>query len=275
MFRQCFVFALFLFATSICSAGGDNELTPHAGLRFGGEVDAGIIDVGSLDDRPAFGLTYDRSLSPQTGWWTAWSFQRTEFDAPELLPDRETIDLDVHYLHVGGTYHPKDRARARAFVIVGLGLTWVDPRPAEFDSGIGASILVGGGFRAPLKPKIALRLDIRGYATLVESEIAGRCGGTGCTIDFAGSGGFQIDVLGGVVLRVLKYGPREILHTFMEEMAMSRLLAAGAVLCLVLTSGCNTHATGRRGAFEGRLVDQGQLHRCLQLRTLMPVSLRI
>ena len=58
----------------------------------------------------ALGLTYDHRLSKKGWLWAAWSLQRTEFDAPGLLPDRDTIDLDVHYLHVGTSHRATSAA---------------------------------------------------------------------------------------------------------------------------------------------------------------------
>ena len=74
----------------------DDELTPSLGLRFGGEVEAGTVNLGSLEIQPAFGLTYDHRLRGQGWLWAAWSLQRTEFDAPAILLDHDIVDLDVH-----------------------------------------------------------------------------------------------------------------------------------------------------------------------------------
>jgi hypothetical protein len=180
------------------TSSADDELTPHLGLRFGGEFEAETIDVDALEVGPVFGLTYDHRLS-DTGWlWTAWSLQPTEFDAPGLLAGSDTIELDVHYLHVGSSYRSKSDDRAQGFVVFGLGLTWVDPEPSEFESGLGGSILAGGGFRTPIRPGITFRFDLRGYATFTDTELKGICGGVGCVIEFTGSGTLQLDMLAGL-----------------------------------------------------------------------------
>ncbi|MDH3458902.1 MAG: hypothetical protein OER90_18835 [Gemmatimonadota bacterium] len=198
--RCCSVLVLVL--ASLIAVGprilADAEITLHAGGRFGGEADAGTIRVDALDAGPAFGLSYHHRLREQGWLWGAWSAQRTEFDTPGLLPDRASIDLDVHYLHAGTSYRPQGRGRTQGFVMFGLGLTWVDPRPSEFDTGLGGSLLIGGGFRVAIRPAVAFRLDARGYATFTDTELKGRCGDSACSIDFAGSGPFQVDVLAGV-----------------------------------------------------------------------------
>ena len=183
---------------AIPSSVADDELTPHLGFRFGGEVEADAIDVESLELRPAFALTYDHLLRRRTGLWTAWSMQSTEFDAPGLLTDRDTIELDVHYLHVGTSYRGKGGDGAVGFVLFGLGFTWVDPEPAEFDSELGGSAVVGGGVRIPVRPAIDFRVDARGYATFTETRLEGLCGGAGCSIEFSGGGAFQLEVLAGL-----------------------------------------------------------------------------
>ena len=199
---RCGIRALILLLLLLLAAGAtvatDNELTPHAGMRFGGEVEGDAIRVESLELRPSFGLTYAHRLSGQGWLWTAWSLQATEFDAPGLLPDHDTIDLDIHYLHVGTSFRGKNRERTHGFVMLGLGLTWVDPDPGEFDSDVGGSLLVGGGLRIPIRPAMTLRLDARGYATFTDTELKGVCGGVGCKIDFTGSGAFQMDLSAGL-----------------------------------------------------------------------------
>jgi hypothetical protein len=176
----------------------DNELTPHLGVRVGGEVEADAIEVTSLELRPAIGLTYNRKMRPQSWFWTSWSLQTTEFDAPGLLPGRDTIDLDIHYLHAGTSYRSKHDDRTHGFVMFGLGLTWVDPHPGKFDAATGGSILVGGGMRVPVRSGMVLRFDARGYATFTDTTLNGQCGGVACQIDFTGSGAFQIELSAGL-----------------------------------------------------------------------------
>jgi hypothetical protein len=194
--QRLFVLTL-LLATGLPSFA-NNELTPQLGLRFGGEVETQALNVETLETRPAFGLTYGRKLRGRGWLWTAWSLQSTEFDAPGLLPDRDTIDLDVHYVHVGTSYRGKGGGRTQGFVMFGLGLTWVDPERGEFDSELGGSIVIGGGFRTPIRPALDLRFDVRGYAAFTETRLQGVCGGVGCSIEFAGGGEFQIELLAGV-----------------------------------------------------------------------------
>ena len=186
-----------LLLTAVSTGLADDELTPHVGVRLGGDLEAEAINVDSLKFGPVYGLTYAHRLRDQGWLWSAWSVQPTEFDAPGLLPDRDTIDLDIHYLHVGTSYRPVGKKRTQGFVMFGFGLTWLDP-PAEFDAELGASLLVGGGFRTPLKPKIDLRFDVRGYITFTDTELKGQCGGVACSIDFAGGGVLQVDLLVGV-----------------------------------------------------------------------------
>jgi hypothetical protein len=191
------ILAVVVLLTACPSVLADNELTPHLGVRVGGEVESQGIQVDSLELRPTVGLTYSHQLRPQGWLWTSWSLQATEFDAPGLLPDRDTIDLDIHYLHIGTSYRSESSDSTQGFVMFGLGLTWVDP-PREFDAELGSSILVGGGFRTPIRPGMAFRFDVRGYLTFTDTTLSGRCGDVGCEIDFRGSGTFQMELLAGL-----------------------------------------------------------------------------
>ena len=175
----------------------DDELTLHLGFRVGGEVNSDRIEFDALEIRPAVGLTYGHKLRPQGWLWASWSLQATEFDAPGLLPARDTIDLDIHYVHIGTSYGPKSTGRTQGFVMLGLGLTLIDP-PHEFDTAVGGSILVGGGFRTPIRPGMVFRFDVRGYATFTDTTLQGLCGGVVCEFDFTGSGSFQLELLAGL-----------------------------------------------------------------------------
>jgi hypothetical protein len=197
-----FLIVLTLLLAPVAAIRADNELTPHLGARFGGEAEVETVRFESLELSPALALTYDHRLSKQGWFWTAWSLQRTELDAPRLLADRDTIDLDVHYLHLGTSYRGSGPGRTQGFVLFGLGATWVDPRPGEFDTGLGGSLVVGGGFRTPVKPTIDLRFDARGYLTFTETTLDGICGGGGCSIEFSGGGRLQVDLLAGLAFEL-------------------------------------------------------------------------
>jgi hypothetical protein len=198
-----FLIILILMTATGAAVCGDNELTPHLGVRFGGEAEAGTIRSESLEVSPALALTYDHRLRKQGSFWTTWSLQRTEFDAEGLLADSDTIDLDVHYLQLGTSYRgASGSGRTQGFVLFGLGLTWVDPEPGEFDSELGGSLLVGGGFRKPVKPKIDFRFDARAYLTFTEMRLEGVCGGVGCSIEFSGGGKMQVELLAGLAFEL-------------------------------------------------------------------------
>jgi hypothetical protein len=191
------IFAVVLLLTACPYVRAADELTLHLGVRVGNEIESEGIELESLEPRLAVGLTYSHRLRPQGWLWTSWSLQATELYAPGLLPDRNTIDLDIHHLHVGTSYRPEGSGRARGFVMFGLGLIWVDP-PDEFDAELGSSLLVGGGVRTPISSSVTFRFDARVYMTLTDTTLSGRCGGVGCQIDFAGGGAFQLELLAGL-----------------------------------------------------------------------------
>ena len=126
------------------------------------------------------------------------SLQRTDLDAPGLLANSDSIELDVRYLHVGTSYRGAGSGPTQGFVMFGLGLTSVDPRPGAFESGWGGSLVLGGGFRTPVRSGIDFRFDARGYLTFTEMKLDGICGGVGCSIEFAGGGQLQVEVLVGL-----------------------------------------------------------------------------
>lgn len=178
------------------------ELTPALGLRVAGAIDpVGAADT-TLDLSPAYGVTLDLTLRPEKYFTLLWSRQSSEFDAVGLLPDRDTFELDVDYLHVGGAYRPRRSKKLKPFVMATLGLTWVQPEPSSFGSEIGFSMLAGGGFIRELGPRTALRLDLRGFFNITGVTLSGTCGGVGCSVRFSGGGGLQFETLFGVSFRL-------------------------------------------------------------------------
>ena len=87
--------------------------------------------------------------------------------------------------------------RARPFLSGLLGITrYAVPGDMEIRFAIGA----GTGMKAYLTRNLGLRLDARGYMTVVNLGGAGVCGGFGCAIAFSVSPAFQADLTAGLIV---------------------------------------------------------------------------
>ena len=188
---------LILTAASVVPTSAEVELTPTLGFRAGGSVETDSGD-STIDPSLSYGLTLDLPLAPEKWISVMYSHQRSEFDAGGLLGSNEPFGLDIDYLLFGGVYRPGVNKTTQGFVMVGAGLTWIRPQPSGFSDEFGLSGVIGGGAKIVLSPKIAFRLEARGYLTFTQMTLSGVCGGVGCKVHWSSGGVMQFEGLGGV-----------------------------------------------------------------------------
>ena len=112
--------------------------------------------------------------------------------APQRLPIR------LSHLHVGGTNFIEGRVGHGAYVVGGLGVTQLTPGLAGYESEIRLSMNLGVGYQWSLSPLMALRTELRGYATLINSSGSFLCSGGGCTVSIKGNTLTQAEALLGL-----------------------------------------------------------------------------
>jgi opacity protein-like surface antigen len=170
----------FVAAVSHGQEPGANELprlslTPFGGYSFGGEFkdeDDGLaVDV---DDAAHFGLIFNVRESQNTQWEVFYARQETEADTSEVSASEPLVDIDVQYLHLGGTY-VADGVHARPFLAAGIGATRFDPGPLTFDSENFFSFGIGAGWQLQPAERLALRLEGRLLGTFLRSDSALFC----------------------------------------------------------------------------------------------------
>jgi hypothetical protein len=174
------------------------EITPVLGFRGGAELDAESVGEpdAEADASLTFGVVTDFLVRPDA---------RVEFflDRQELEFEGESTDFDVvvDYLQAGGVYEPHPEG-TRGFVGVALGLSHVDGRGSTtVDDSLGISGSIGGGVKVPLGSRLALRLELRGYATFSDSAFQAVCG-PGCTVSFSSGGWYQLAARAGLAIRI-------------------------------------------------------------------------
>jgi hypothetical protein len=72
-----------------------------------------------LQESNAWGLILNGSVEANTQWEVLYASQSTSVDITGAIPDESAFDLDVEYLHVGGTYL-FDGDRVRPFIAATL-----------------------------------------------------------------------------------------------------------------------------------------------------------
>jgi outer membrane protein with beta-barrel domain len=173
------------------------EITPFVGFRMGGDFDVANSDASAnVDDHGAFSLAlaYRRDEASQYELIYARQESRLEKNSP-LAP----LDVNVEYLHLGGTLGVNEEMLLRPYITGTLGLTRFTLQSGTDDTRF--SVSLGAGFRVPVTQHFGLRFEARGFLTLIDTDSAlfcasGSFGGV-CSIRSRGSTFTQFEVMAG------------------------------------------------------------------------------
>jgi hypothetical protein len=176
--------AIFVCVTSAASHGA--EITPFAAVMAGGGFEDEATGT-DLEIRPSaaagFILGFPWQENSQLEFYV--SHQPTEV-RPESGPGA-SFDLNMNYYHVGGTVVMEPQGKFQPYFVATMGATHFDPGDS-LSSEVRFSFSGGLGGRYPLSPNLALRLEGRFFATLVESDSQIFCSLPGaCNIRVQGS----------------------------------------------------------------------------------------
>jgi hypothetical protein len=177
------------------------EITPFGGYRVGGSIAEveGLV-VADDDGGPSAGVVVDVLFgSPTDGLKVEGVFSRER--AKLKLGGRSVFDpptyawVTVDQILVGGVQELAD-GRARPFLSGLLGLTrYAAPGDTEVRFAVG----LGAGAKFSATRHIGLRLDARGYMTIVSASGSTVCAG-GCAILFSVNPVFQGDFTAGLIV---------------------------------------------------------------------------
>lgn len=200
-------FRLLLFAAALllspvpfpgeAEAGWGLEVTPYAGYAIGGNFEDNTTGA-TLDVKEggSFGLVLGMPDTPETQYELFYGFQRTKVTGGGTFGGDTLFDLDIHYLHLGGTYlFPGEKVRP--FLSGGLGATHFVPHGSGLDQKTYFSLSLGGGAKIPISGHVGLRLEGRGFLTILPDSTEIFCvssGGVACNVKVQG------DVLGQLLL---------------------------------------------------------------------------
>jgi hypothetical protein len=180
------------------AAWAEASLSLLAGYAGGGSFEeartGASVDVASS---AAFALALELPYDASRQWQVFYAQQASHF---ELGPGAGRADLSVRYLHLGGTVHFSDRAGEGAYLAGGLGATWFSPSAPGYESGLRPSLSLALGYAQPLGKQFALRAELRGYASFINSSGGFLCSG-GCVAVLKGDAFAQAQALIGLTAR--------------------------------------------------------------------------
>lgn len=188
--------AALVLACSTSAAQG--VLTLYGGAR--GSGDFTDDDTGrpvKLDSGGAVSVSLDWPLSDGRQAQVFYSFQRSALPG-SVVNQAGDVDVDVNYLHAGGrVFFHGTQATSAAYVVGGLGVTYFSPSLGGLSSELRPSASLGLGYQSMLSKQVALRAELRGYLTLVNSDGGFFCSG-GCVVSIRGDTMTQVEGMVGL-----------------------------------------------------------------------------
>lgn len=179
------------------------DLTLLGGTQGGGNLNH--INTDStlhFEQAPARALILSWPLGQDRDLEVFYSQQQTRLgEANSSVPNSDLFDLDIHYLHLGGTVLSEARYGWQGFLSGGLGLSHFSPALGGATAENRVSMSLGLGARWMPTARIGLRLESRLYGTLFNSNTSIFCSG-GCQLSVSGDLLSQYAIFAGLVLRL-------------------------------------------------------------------------
>ena len=186
-----------MLASSASAAQG--VVTLYGGARGGGEfIDQNAGDTAvKLDSGATASLSFDWLLSDGRQAQVFYSFQRSALPG-SVLNRTSDVAVNISYLHLGGrVFFDGTHATSGAYLVGGLGITHLSPSLDGLSSEVRPSMNLGLGYQWMLSKQVALRTELRGYLTLVNSSGGFFCSG-GCVVSIRGDAMTQVEGILGL-----------------------------------------------------------------------------
>ena len=202
MFALAAAFAGLLFALP---AAAQNALTIYGGYVGGGsfEQTGNSAATADLSSGAAGAVSIDWALDSARNVQLFASGQRSTLQLPPgsvTAGSPTSVSMNIGYLHFGGSNFFEGTAGRGGYVAGGLGATFMSPSQDGLSSEVRPSMSLALGYEQPLAPALALRMELRGYVTLINSNGGFFCSG-GCVVALKGDAMVQGEALLGLSLR--------------------------------------------------------------------------
>lgn len=193
-----------LLATAATSSAQRVEIVPFGGYRLGSSGAAGTastpvvydnnggVSFGAIVDvpygPPKDGLKFEALFSREQSW--------IEVQPGMSYDPKVRVDVTVDHLMLGGVQE-LDTAPGRAFI---GGLFGLSRYAAPGESDVRFTIGLSTGAKFFLNRHVGIRIDVRGYMTIVSfGNGAVACNG-GCAVAFTINPAFQADATAGLMI---------------------------------------------------------------------------
>ena len=178
----------------------EHHLTLYAGYRGGGKLtDDNTGQRWEATDGTAYALSAGIGLTRTTQLELFVSHRNSALKASGFSPAADNLGLDITYYHAGGTYFPADVGQGW-YLAGGLGATHFQPQDRGLNPETRLSMSLAAGYMVPLGRNFGIKLEARGYGTLIKGGGAMFCSG-GCVVQLSGDTMTQAEVLAGLSAR--------------------------------------------------------------------------
>jgi hypothetical protein len=179
-----------------------SAVTLYGGWRNGGSLtDADTNAPLPIENSAVGAISLDLPLDFARQYQFYLSHQRTRLASGNAAPATPTsVPLRITYLHVGGSAFADGQVGRGLYLVGGVGLTVFEPSGSPYTAEMRPSMNLGIGYEFPLGERVSLRVEARGYATMVNSSGSFLCSG-GCVINVRGDLMSQGDVQVGLAAR--------------------------------------------------------------------------
>ena len=166
-------------------------------FRFQDTGATGTAGSVSLADHGAFALVADLRADEGSQYELFYSREATDLHGNAGAP---RTNVTIEYLHIGGTLLLNDEQKIKPYIVGGLGIARFTPgEEGSTDTRFSASL--GMGLRWPVTRHFSVRLEGRGFVTLVNPDAAVFCrsdqNGLLCRIRGSGQTFLQGEFLAG------------------------------------------------------------------------------
>ena len=186
-------------ALSAAAAGAQTSVTLYGGARGGGDFEDAIGNGNTfrLKSGAAVSASVDWQLDDGRVGQVFYSFQRSALPGKAFGQPTE-VAVNVSYLHLGGrAFFEGDATHGGGYVVGGLGATYFSPGLGGLSDEVRPSMNAGVGWQWNVARNVALRGELRGYWTLINSSGQFFCSG-GCVVSIRGQSLVQLEGMLGL-----------------------------------------------------------------------------
>jgi hypothetical protein len=178
-------------------AGVRSHLVRSVGGAFQDAASGAFFEIG---ENRNFGFAFDIKQDDLSEVEVYYNRQRTQLrTGGGLFVGSPLFDLDIQYIHLGGTYGAGEGS-VRPFAVGTFGVTRMTPKANNLVAETKASLSLGGGVKLMATDRAGVRLEGRWLGTFLDGSGSLFCANGSCALSASGNVISQYIVNAGLIL---------------------------------------------------------------------------